>query len=222
MKTIVRLLMICLLLGASASSAEMQLYDVNFQYRQEVYGALRGILESDRPGKENYGKVELLPTGQILVDAPEETQQQVARVIAAIGHRDNEPPPSVTLRYWVLLGSDSGKTTDNASLKTLRPVLDDLRKIYGDIGFQVLDSVSLVSETGSQAHLRGRRLEVDQQVHFNQDQINANIKLAYHGLEPQELGVRISLKRGEFLVLGESTIQNQEEVGQVFYVVSWP
>ena len=98
MKTTVRLIMIGLLLGSTSLRAEMQLYDVNFQYRQEVYAALRSILESDQPGKENYGKVEMLPTGQILIDAAAETQKQVARVIAAIDRDENEPPPLVTLR----------------------------------------------------------------------------------------------------------------------------
>ena len=222
MKTIIQLSLICLLLATSPVKAEMQLYDVNFQYRHEVYEALRAILESDQAGKENYGKVELLPTGQILVDAPDQTQQQVARVIAAIDQHDNEPPPSVTLKYWVVYGGGSGNGTSSAVLKNLKPVLDDLRKIYGDINFQVLDSLSLVSETGSRAHLSGRRLRVEQRIHFNENQINANIELAYHGPEPQNLGVKVSLKRGEFLVLGESTIQDQDTVGQMFYVVSWP
>lgn len=219
-----RIIMICLLLGAPALQAEMQLYEVNFQYRQEVYQALSAILESDQAGKENYGQVEMLPTGQILVDAPEDTQKQVARVIAAIGQQDNEPPPSVTLRYWILFAGEgeAANQTNKAALKTLQPVIKDLKKIYGDINFQVLDSLSLVSETGSRAHLNGHRMRVEQRVLYNQNQINATIEISYHSPRPQNLGVKVSLKRGEFLVLGESTIKTQENSGQMFYIVSWP
>ena len=62
------------MLAATTLQAELKLYEVEFQYRAEVFDALQGILQAGRPGMTVIGKVEMLPIGLLLVDAPEITE----------------------------------------------------------------------------------------------------------------------------------------------------
>ena len=61
---------------------------------------LLGWLRERRPD----GKVELLPTGQILIDAAAEKQAEIAALLDSIASRSVAETPTITLRYWVLFG----------------------------------------------------------------------------------------------------------------------
>jgi hypothetical protein len=70
--THIRLAAIGLLLLISSNAwADIRVYDVDSRYRQEVYSALRNVLIDDPTGAvgaSSYGRVSLLPSGQIVVD----------------------------------------------------------------------------------------------------------------------------------------------------------
>ena len=63
---------------ASNAWADLKTYDIDPQYQQEIYTALRRVLDSGPP---TFGKVELLPSGQLLVNASPETLEQVEKVM---------------------------------------------------------------------------------------------------------------------------------------------
>jgi hypothetical protein len=50
-------------------------------------------------------------------------------------------------------------------------------------------------------------MELNQEAFVNGDSLNADILIQ---TEYQELGVSVTLERGEFLVLGDSTIQTED------------
>ena len=86
--TRIRALILLLGLGMTTGAlAEMRTYDVDARYRQEVYTALRGVL-SPEGAKSPEGRVQLLPTGQLLIDTSAEMHAQVAAVLESIrNHR---------------------------------------------------------------------------------------------------------------------------------------
>ena len=106
--------LLCLI--SSSAWADLRTYDVDFQYRNEVYEALRNLL-AHYPGTMttgSYGTVQLLPSGQILVNATPETLEQVDQLLRAIRARPAAATPRVSLRYWAVLGT-RGPNNANAN-----------------------------------------------------------------------------------------------------------
>jgi hypothetical protein len=63
-------------------------------------------------------------------------------------------------------------------------------------------------------------MEIYQKAYASQNRINAEIMIQH---QYQELEVEVSLKRGDFLVLGETTVENEKGVkGTIVFVVHWP
>ena len=93
-------------------------------------------------------QVELLPTNQLLVEAPAASQAQVAAVLKAIAARSAKPAPQVTLQYWVLYGEPGKPDATDGSLKPINAVLQQLKRAHGELGFSVQDTVSMTSQYG--------------------------------------------------------------------------
>ena len=85
------------LLISSTAWADLKTYDVDPQYQQEIYAALKDILN-------NMGRVQLLPSGQILVNAEPATLEQVDKVLQTIRARPVAAAPRVELQYWAVVG----------------------------------------------------------------------------------------------------------------------
>jgi hypothetical protein len=240
-----------LLLAANAA-AEIRTYDVDFKYQQEVYGALVNILNVD-PGTSAaaglaYGRLQLLPTGQIVVDTAPATHAQIEELLAAIRERQTDATPRVTFRYWAVLGTSEDNQPGNqpppnraqfAQLGFLSEVLDELMRVHGNLTFRVLGTATLVTESGQQGEVAGEPLGAKQRVYVQEQTASGEIELRYvertvpparqdqpifTTFSPYEgkIALNVSLERGEFLVLGESTVRNQQLNGTLFYIVHWP
>jgi hypothetical protein len=240
----VRLVTVCVSLLVSANAwADLRTYDVDIQYRQEVYEALRRLLveteESARVGIATYGRVQLLPSGQILVEAQPETLVQIAEVLKAVKERPVGAAPRVSLRYWAVIGMPAGQNTPAAGgdvppLAPVPPVLDavlaELKRFHGDLAFRVIGTATAVTQSGQQGGVEGMPFSVHQTAIAQGETLNANIRMELAGgllQDPRsqfnsELEVRTTVKRGEFVVLGESTLRGGGFDGTVFYIVHWP
>ena len=227
------------LLIATTARADLRTYDVAPQHREEIHSALRRILEPH--GQPTNGRVELLPSGQILVNASAETLEQVAQVLQAIGGRSATAAPRVILRYWGVLGTRPGDTTANAvgspPPPALADVLGELTRLHGELAFRVLGAAAVATNSGQRGEIEGATLSVEQTAHVQGDTLSAEISLQLMGIAPPPIGVfnggeidlRATLRRGEFVVLGESYFQSgaiepgPEPViqGPVFYIVHW-
>ncbi|HEY7671051.1 MAG TPA: hypothetical protein VIC71_02455 [Gammaproteobacteria bacterium] len=232
-----------LLLAANAS-AEIRTYDVDFKYQQEVYGALVHLLNVDpgisAPAGLAYGRLQLLPTGQIVVDTAPETHAQIEELLAAIRERQTDATPRVTFRYWAVLGTSADNQPGNPPPPILNEVLAELRRVHGDLAFRVLGTASLVTESGQEGEVASEPLGAKQRVYVQEQTASAVIELNYvertvpTRIEPNprafttfspyegKIALNVSLERGEFLVLGESTVRNQQLNGTLFYIVHWP
>lgn len=212
---------VCILVTAPVL-CEMQVYDVEAEYRQEVYEVLKGILRSDADPVQNpysYGRVKMLPTGQILIDAAADKQVEIAALLSTIASRSVPETPTIALRYWVLFGI-SGTENESALPPMLSRVIREWEAAHGDLGVTVLDVARVVGRSGHPTALQGQRMEIYQKVFASHNKINAEIRIQHRY---QELEVEVSLERGDFLVLGENTVENdQGALGTVMFVVHWP
>ena len=86
------------LLTSTNAWADLKTYDVDPQYQQEIFTALRSVLEPQ--GLLPAGRVQLLPSGQILVNADADTLKQVEQVMQAVRTKSVAATPRVALRYW--------------------------------------------------------------------------------------------------------------------------
>lgn len=231
-----RLLAVAALLPLSATAwADLKTYDVAPEYQQEIYTALNSILNSSAPGMVNgasYGRVQQLPSGQILVNAEAETLQQVEQVLAAIRTQQTAATPRASLRYWAVLGART-QPGDNDPGAPPPPALDaalaELRRVHGDLRFRVMGSAALVSASGQRGEVRGTTLGIEQVAFVRDATLNAEISIRLYYTAAQPLGtiavgnlsLRTSLEPGEFVVLGESHVQAAGLDGPVFYMVTW-
>ena len=210
---------ICIL-AATPALSEMQLYDVEAEYRQEVFEVLRGILRGNiSPSAPAYGRVEMLPTGQILIDAAVEKHAEIAALLDSIASQSVTETPTITLRYWVLFGV-VGTENQTALPPMLDGVIREWESAHGKLGVTVLDVARLVGRSGHPTALQSQRMEIYQKAYASQNRINAEIMIQH---QYQELEVEVSLKHGDFLVLGETTVENEKGVkGTIVFVVHWP
>jgi hypothetical protein len=232
------------LLFAANASAELRTYDVDFKYQQEVYRALVSILNNDpaiaAPAGLTYGRVQLLPSGQIVVDTAPETHAQIEELLAAIKARQTDAAPRATFRYWAVLGTSAGPPPGDTPPPILRDVLAELGRVHGNLTFRVLGTATLVTESGQEGEVASEPLGAKQRVYVEGQTASAEIELNYveRTVPPQpeqnqpifttfspyqgRIELNVSLERGEFLVLGESTVRNQQLNGTLFYIVHWP
>jgi hypothetical protein len=225
--------------------ADLRTYDVDFQYRQEFYSALKSLLNlspEQTLAIGTTGRVELLPSGQILVNATPGSLEQVDQLLRGIRARPPAATPRVSLRYWAVLGTrgPNNANANSGQVSVFRPggptassstpvpsaldgVLAELKRFHGDLTFRVLGTAAIVSESGQGSEVDGNPLSASQVAHVQGDMLNAEIHIEIaHTEAVGELDVRTSLKRGEFVVLGESTQQGNTTNGTLFYIVHWP
>jgi hypothetical protein len=190
-----------------------------------------------------YGRVQLLPTGQIVVDTAPETHAQIEELLAAIKARQTDATPRVTLRYWVVLGTSAAQPPPG---DTPPPILNDalaeLSRVHGDLTFRVLGTATLVTESGQHGEVESQPLGAAQRVYVRGQTASAAIRLEF--VEPRpvpprmanqqgflqtipdpyvgNINLNVTLERGEFLVLGESTVRTFQLDGTLFYVAHWP
>ena len=212
---------------ASNAWADLKTYDIDPQYQQEIYSALRDVLNA--PGQPTNGRVELLPSGQIVVNAGPDTLAQVDQVLQALRARPAAAAPRIELQYWAVLGSrgSAANAPGTAPPSALNEVLAELKRMHGDLQFRVLGTASLTTQSGQRGEVGGSPLHVEQTTFVQGDALNARIEMLLtsmtpEGPPPNMLEVGTSLRRGEFVVLGQSQLAGGGLDGPVFFIVHWP
>jgi hypothetical protein len=221
----------CLCLPALAV-ADLRTYDVDPKYRQEVYQALVGVLQSS---PNPTGRVERLPTGQLLIEAAPDVHKQIAAVLDAVAARQAIAAPQVTLRYWAVLGRP-GAGDEAGAPAILRDVFDEIEGVHGPLGFQILGNAALVTESGQRGEFKGYPLSIRQQTFAQGTALNVQIRIEFayrrlvhpggNGNSPsqpqwQEIELKTTLDAGDTVVLGENTIDTGELKGTMFYIIYW-
>lgn len=235
--------LLALVLVVGTASADTSLYDLPAKNAKEIAEALGHVLTAQctsNNGATNPGmcRVELLPTGQLLVEAPAASQAQVAAVLKAITARSAAPAPRATLQYWVIYGAPGKSDASDGSLKPLNAVVQQLKRVHGELGFSVLDTVSITTQSGTSGGSRGGSLNVNETLHASGDDLDLSASLQFaprplFGDLNVNLSVSVTIKRGEFVVLGERTavevqgepgkgdLDVRQKPGMLFFVVNW-
>jgi hypothetical protein len=226
-----------LLLVAAAAFADTAVYDLDAKNAKEIAGAIDNALRAQCLRTDNGSafsgcRADLLPTGQLLVEAPPQSQSQIAATLKAISARNAAPTPRVTLQYWVIYGVPGKPDAADVSLKPLNAVLQQLERVHGELGFSVQDSATITAQSGTSANAHGGALGINQVVRASGDAVDVAARIEF-ARKPvvQNLSVDVSIKRGEFVVLGERTTtgtpgkdepDTAERSGMLFFVVHWP
>ncbi|HVS25427.1 MAG TPA: hypothetical protein VMU03_16995 [Gammaproteobacteria bacterium] len=231
-----------LLLVAATAHADTVVYDLDAQNAKEIANAIQATLNAQCgfEGASPKCRAELLSTGQLLVEAPAASQSQIAAVLKAITARNASPAPRVTLQYWVIYGEPGKPDAADASLKPLSAVLQQLERAHGELGFFVQDTVSITMQSGAAGSSHGGSLNVDQSLRASGENLDlfARLQFAPRPLLADlnvNLNVNVTIKRGEFVVLGERTaveighdgpgkaeLDVRQKPGMLFFVVHWP
>lgn len=237
---------IALSLFAAAAYADTAVYDLDAKNAGEIARAIQATLTArcaTIPStvltvSPNMCHVELLPTNQLLVEAPAPAQSQIAAALKVIAARNATatPAPRITLQYWVLYGDPSKPDAADASLKPLSSVLEQLKRPHGELGFSVQDSTSITTQSGASGSVHGGSLNIDQTLRASGDALDVAAQIQF-ARKPviQGLNVSVTIKRGEFVVLAERTATGEpgkddtdkraadkpEKPGMVFFVVHW-
>ena len=236
-----------LLLLAATAAADTAIYELDAKNSKEIRDAFQSVLtaQCQQPGignNPNACHAELLPTGQLLVTAPDAAQAQVAAALKAIAARNATATPRVTLEYWAIYGEPRKPNAPNAVPKQLDSVVQQLVRTHGELGFSVLDSTTLTTQSGTNARAAGGALQINQRVQANADSVSVALQLNFSpvrasaaagadaaaeavaaaALVAQGLNVEVTIRRGEYLVLGERTAGEPDKSGRLFFVVHWP
>jgi hypothetical protein len=224
---------------SSNAWADLRTFDVGLQHQQEVFGAIRNVLNPPTvgPGIQTFGSVELLPNGQLLVNAQPQALEQLEQVIKTIRDKPVAPAPRISLRYWAVLGTraraNGANDVGTPPPAILNDVLAELKRLSGDLTFRVIGTAAVASESGQRGEVEGMTLSIKQTAYAQGNALNAAIEMDLQGTVPAPpapegiefhvgtLKVRTALQRGEFVVLGESAAQGGGLDGPVFYIVHW-
>lgn len=225
--TLVRTAVAALSLIASSAWADLRTYDVPPQFQQEIYNALARVLSPE--GQPTQGRVQLLPSGQILVNASPETLTQIEAVLRSIRTQPVAETPRAELRYWVVLGSRPPGGASDAVGSPVPPALDDvldeLSRLHGNLSFRVIGTAALKTESGQAGEIGGAAgLFVEQTAYVQGDTLSAEIGMFLRAVSdnPVSVELRTTLRRGEFVVLGESELKDGDIEGPAFFIVHWP
>jgi hypothetical protein len=107
----------------------------------------------------------------------------------------------------------------------LNDVVAELKRVHGDLQFRVLGTAALTTQSGQQGNINGAKLQVEQTAFVQGDTLNADLDLVLPWLPDGPLTVltvKTALRRGEFVVLGESEVIGSGVDGPVFFIVNWP
>ena len=234
--TRIRLLAIGLFVLFSGNAwADLRTFDVDPQYGQEIFNALQNILNpTGNDQVPTQGRVQLLPSGQIVVNASPETLQQVEQVLQTIRARRVAAAPRIELRYWAVLGSRAAAPNPSGNPGTpsaLGPVLAELERLHGDLMFRVIGMAAVATDSGQYGTVEGTTLDVSQRVFVQGESLNAHVEMTLRSIgqlgTPEaevrgEISVQTTLRRGEFVVLGQSELVGGGLDGPVFFIVHWP
>jgi hypothetical protein len=215
----------CVSMTAVSVQAEMKVYDVDIQYREELMEILQRLYFYPEDGEERRRRatVEMLPTGQVLIDASAQTHQEIAGVLKAIEAAKPAGSPTLTLRYWVLSGRPNEPDAADGGLRMLGPVLKQLEEVHGELGFSVDASLGLTGESGIQTEAGGKPLFVQQLAITDGSTMNLKLELGHENNQMQQgVATSLTMQQGEYVVLGERSEAVDGKPGMLFYVVHWP
>ena len=88
----------------NSQALELRSYEVPAEYASEVSSVIRDLLSQVGKDRAQIGKARIGPGGVVTVTAPASVHSGIEKMIADIIKAKPEPPPVVSLTYWIVVG----------------------------------------------------------------------------------------------------------------------
>lgn len=216
--------------GADDGEQSLQLrsYTVPPQYASEVSSIINSLL-SRQPNTPQIGKARIGPGGVIVVAAPFSVQSGIERMIADIVKAKPEPPPIVSLTYWIVVGNPGKQTSWPPQLNEIEPALKAVSGYQGPMSFSLQERLKVQCMSGESAVLTGSTAIVRQKATVRQGSVLGDIYISLTGVD-RSFTTQVQIGLNKTLVLGQSGYQQQpnlrgrkstesEPESNIFYIV---
>lgn len=174
----------------------------------EIEPAIRRLLslrnESDA---DDLGTVISTGTGQLLVVAPKELQKGMAEFIQHMSKASSaqaRPQHNIRQEYWALIGVRNTPVVQQQTPSELSSVVDTIKKESGDEAIVLLEKLSATSLRDEWVVMKGKNMKIEGRVNNQNDQILVSAEVS---VLDNALNSKVVVKKGEFLVWGESNIK---------------
>jgi len=183
-------------------SLVLQSYSVPAEYASEVSSIINSLLTRMEGGQRvNIGQARVGPGNVVLVTAPVSIQSGIEKMISDLEQNKPEPPPMVSLTYWIVRGRPAKETTWSSNLKEIESALRAVASSDGPMSFSLQERFNLQSLSGEDASINGRTTSVMQQVTIREGSALGSITI---GRALFRSSVQIALDK--LLVLGQSGV----------------
>jgi hypothetical protein len=202
-------------------------YEVPAEYAAEVNSVINSLLTPS--GVAPIGTARIGPGGVVIVTAPASVHSGIEKMIADIGKAKPEPPPIISLTYWIVEGRPAKETAWPPQLNEIESALKAVSASEGAMSFGLHERLKIQSMSGESATLSGGIASVRQVATVREGRVlgSIEIRLDRMGLS---FYTKVQIGLNKVLVLGQSgcrksqslsgaqEIKNEPE-SNVFYIV---
>ena len=194
-------------------------YEVPAGRAEELSRVLSGAMPRDAAGNQ-IARVTSSPDGRVLVVGARGIQKGVESVLAEAARHPATPPPTVDMSYWLVSGKSAAKSGEtSADLKEVGTALDAITKADGPMEFTLMEKVRLASISDERAEGRSGYVDrFEQRASVSGGKVIAEITLDAAGAPM--IRTQVQLTPDQFLVLGESSLNDPKNPGaRLYYIV---
>ena len=212
-----------------AQALELRSYEVPAEYASEVSSVIKDLLSQMGKDMKQIGRARIGPGGVVTVTAPASVHSGIEKMIADIIKAKPEPPPVVSLTYWIVVGNTAKGPVWPPQLNEIEPALQAISASEGPMSFDLQERLHLQSVSGESASLTGGMTTVGQEATVHEDSVLGEIIINLAGMR-QTVNTKVQIGLNDVLVLGQSGCPQSQVVsgGQgikcepdsnVFYIV---
>jgi len=184
-------------------------YQVPEDRAEEIRSNLNGLFAADR----SDGRTQVVGSGSLVVKASDRYQYGIAKLIERLS-KEKPNPRSVRFEYWMVRAESGGSKARSQTLAPLKSTLDAITETHGAKDFILMEHLSFGTLNGRDVRIKGALTEVKAKPYFNAGAVDVELKvntMASLG----EIETSLSLKSGEFVVLGQTImLPNARDVAE--------
>lgn len=181
----------------------LQTYEVPAEYALEVSTVIRDLFLQSGEKIARIGSVTIGPGGMITVAAPASIHSGIEKMIDDIVKAKPDPPPLVSLTYWIVAGSPAKESEWPPQLNEIEPALQAISASEGSMSFELHERLHLLSVSGESGSLSGGMTTVGQVATVHEDSVLGEINISSWGM-PHTVKTKVQIGFNDVLVLGQS------------------
>jgi hypothetical protein len=161
-----------------------------------------------------------------LVLATPTIQKGVEQILKEVASRKPTASPSIRFEAWLVTASP-GAPADSPNLKEIEPALRAVEQSKGPARFELLEKLSLQSQSGQNSNVQGERASLQVTGSIRRDSKDQPVVAAFvalnthisHGGPPPSIKAQTELRPGELLVLGQSGLSEGADADRALYYI---